>query len=87
MTCPLVGGMASDRDVTLGGGLLVYGVAAGVPVLLEIDRRTEDADDLVHKLHRYWEWDRLLAPDADRRRREAARPSARRRAVALGTRT
>ncbi|MGC4983926.1 hypothetical protein ACLQ18_25355 [Streptomyces sp. DT193] len=40
--------------------------AAGVPVLLlEIDRRTEEAHDLVHKLRRYWEWGRLLPPDAD----------------------
>ena len=43
--------------------------ASGVPVmLLEIDRRTEDAHDLVHKLRRYWEWGRLLAPDTDRSR-------------------
>jgi len=47
--------------------LVVRAPAAGVPVmLLEIDRRTEDAHDLVHKLRRYWEWGRLLAPDADR---------------------
>ncbi|MFF3934200.1 hypothetical protein [Streptomyces hirsutus] len=47
--------------------LVVRAPAAGVPVLLlEIDRRTEDADDLVHKLRRYWEWGRLLAPDADK---------------------
>ncbi|MET7435934.1 MULTISPECIES: hypothetical protein [Streptomyces] len=39
-----------------------------VPVmLLEIDRRTEDAHDLVHKLRRYWEWGWLLAWDADKR--------------------
>ncbi|MEU1010973.1 hypothetical protein [Streptomyces sp. NPDC005890] len=47
--------------------LVVRAPAAGVPVmLLEIDRRTEDAYDLVHKLRRYWEWGRLLAPDADK---------------------
>ena len=47
--------------------LVVRAPTAGVPVmLLKIDRRTEDADDLVHKLRRYWEWGRLLAPDADR---------------------
>ncbi|MEV7018928.1 hypothetical protein [Streptomyces sp. NPDC093991] len=38
--------------------------AAGVPVLLEIDRRTEDAHDLVTKLRRYWQWGRLLPKDA-----------------------
>ncbi|TVL88443.1 hypothetical protein CD790_30760 [Streptomyces sp. SAJ15] len=47
--------------------LVVRAPAAGVPVLLlEIDRRTEDAHDLVHKLRRYWEWGRLLAPDVDK---------------------
>ncbi|MGW3466020.1 hypothetical protein ACWDE9_43670, partial [Streptomyces olivaceoviridis] len=53
--------------------------AAGVPVmLLKIDRRTEDTDDLVHKLRRYWEWGRLLAPDADKRTvdRVRSRPDA-----------
>ncbi len=35
-------------------------------LLLEIDRRTEDAHDLVTKLRRYWQWGRLLAPDADK---------------------
>ncbi|MEU0276660.1 hypothetical protein ABZ129_33445, partial [Streptomyces sp. NPDC006307] len=35
-------------------------------MLLAIDRRTEDADDLVHKLRRYWEWGRLLPRDADK---------------------
>lgn len=35
-------------------------------ILLEIAPRTEDADDLVHKLRRYWEWGRPLAPDADK---------------------
>ncbi|MFI6523081.1 hypothetical protein [Streptomyces uncialis] len=48
--------------------LVVRAPAAGVPVLLlEIDRRTEDAHDLVVKLRRYWEWGRLLPPDADKR--------------------
>ena len=48
--------------------------AAGVPVLLlEIDRRTEDAHDLVAKLRRYWEWGRLLPKDADRHTVELAR--------------
>jgi hypothetical protein len=31
---------------------------------LEIDRRSEDAHDLVVKLRRYWEWGRLLPKDA-----------------------
>lgn len=45
--------------------LVVRVPAAGVPVLLlEIDRRTEDAHDLVTKLRRYWEWGRLLPKDA-----------------------
>ncbi|MDT0567047.1 hypothetical protein RM704_06050 [Streptomyces sp. DSM 3412] len=35
-------------------------------MLLEIDRRREDTHDLVHKLHRYWQWGRLLPPDADK---------------------
>ncbi|QGZ52622.1 hypothetical protein GPZ77_33865 [Streptomyces sp. QHH-9511] len=44
----LVGGYVQRAD------LVVRAPAAGVPVLLlEIDRRTEDADDLVHKLRRY----------------------------------
>ncbi|MFL0395191.1 hypothetical protein ACH0CM_21015 [Streptomyces albus] len=48
--------------------LVVRAPEAGVPVLLlEIDRRTEDAHDLVTKLRRYWEWGRLLAKDADKR--------------------
>lgn len=47
--------------------LVVRAPEAGVPVLLlEIDRRTEDAHDLVAKLRRYWEWGRLLPKDADR---------------------
>ncbi|MFJ7593328.1 replication-relaxation family protein [Streptomyces sp. NPDC097617] len=48
--------------------LVVRAPAAGVPaLLLEIDRRTEDAHELVHKLRRYWEWGRLLPKDADKR--------------------
>ncbi|MGW1281359.1 replication-relaxation family protein [Streptomyces tsukubensis] len=48
--------------------LVVRAPEAGVPViLLEIDRRSEDAHDLVTKLRRYWEWGRLLPKDADRR--------------------
>jgi hypothetical protein len=47
--------------------LVVRAPAAGVPVLLlEIDRRSEDAHDLVAKLRRYWEWGRLLPKDADK---------------------
>ncbi|MFF7183181.1 hypothetical protein [Streptomyces sp. NPDC008121] len=45
--------------------LVVRAPEAGVPVLLlEIDRRSEDAHDLVVKLRRYWEWGRLLPKDA-----------------------
>lgn len=45
--------------------LVVRAPEAGVPVLLvEVDRRTEDAHDLVAKLRRYWEWGRLLPKDA-----------------------
>ncbi|MEV0281307.1 hypothetical protein AB0I22_33665 [Streptomyces sp. NPDC050610] len=48
--------------------LVARAPAAGVPVLLlEIDRRTEDAYELVHKLRRYWEWGRLLSKHADKR--------------------
>lgn len=47
--------------------LVVRAPEAGVPVmLLEIDRRSEDAHDLVQKLRRYWEWGRLLPKDADK---------------------
>ncbi|MDX5564404.1 replication-relaxation family protein [Streptomyces sp. ID05-04B] len=47
--------------------LVVRAPEAGVPVmLLEIDRRTEDAHELVLKLRRYWEWGRLLPRDADK---------------------
>ncbi|MFJ6426120.1 hypothetical protein [Streptomyces hydrogenans] len=48
--------------------LVVRAPQAGVPVLLvEVDRRSEDAHELVTKLRRYWEWGRLLAKDADKR--------------------
>ncbi|MFE7753940.1 hypothetical protein [Streptomyces sp. NPDC057429] len=48
-----------------GADLVVQAPEAGVPVLLlEIDRRSEDAHDLVAKLRRYWEWGRLLPKDA-----------------------
>ncbi|MCX4632853.1 hypothetical protein [Streptomyces sp. NBC_01443] len=54
--------------------LVVRAPAAGVPaLLLEIDRRTEDAHDLVHKLRRYWEWGRLLPQDTDKRTANLAR--------------
>ncbi|MFJ8755204.1 replication-relaxation family protein [Streptomyces sp. NPDC102441] len=47
--------------------LVVRAQEAGVPVmLLEIDRRSEDAHDLVVKLRRYWEWGRLLPRDTDK---------------------
>ncbi|WP_347359833.1 replication-relaxation family protein [Streptomyces sp. 150FB] len=47
--------------------LVVRAPEAGVPVLLmEIDRRSEDAHELVAKLRRYWEWGRLLPKDADK---------------------
>ncbi|MEU5092961.1 hypothetical protein [Streptomyces sp. NPDC021356] len=40
---------------------------AGVSILLlELDRRSEDAHDLVAKLRRYGEWGRLLPKDADK---------------------
>jgi hypothetical protein len=54
--------------------LVVRAPAAGVPVmLLEIDRRTEDAHELVAKLRRYWQWGRLLPRDAHRHTVELAR--------------
>ncbi|MFE1199949.1 hypothetical protein ACFW6E_45930 [Streptomyces olivaceoviridis] len=66
-------GFATEVPHRLGNGygqradLVVRAPEAGVPVLLlEIDRRTEDAHDLVAKLRRYWEWGRLLEPDAHR---------------------
>ncbi|MFD7865100.1 hypothetical protein ACFV4U_22835, partial [Streptomyces sp. NPDC059783] len=52
--------------------LVVRAPEAGVPVLLvEVDRRTDDAHDPVAKLCRYWEWG-LLPKDADARTVEAA---------------
>lgn len=67
-------GFQTEIGHRLGNGyvqradLVVRAPEAGVPVLLlEIDRRTEDAHDLVTKLRRYWEWGRLLAKDADKR--------------------
>ncbi|MFD8252939.1 replication-relaxation family protein [Streptomyces werraensis] len=66
-------GFETEVPHRLGSGyvqradLVMRAPASGVPVLLlEIDRRTEDAHELVHKLRRYWEWGRLLAPDADK---------------------
>ncbi|MET9017026.1 replication-relaxation family protein [Streptomyces olivaceoviridis] len=66
-------GFATEVPHRLGNGygqradLVVRAREAGVPVLLlEIDRRTEDAHELVAKLRRYWEWGRLLAPDVHR---------------------
>ncbi|MFE4279746.1 hypothetical protein ACFRSX_34585 [Streptomyces goshikiensis] len=54
--------------------LVVRAPEAGVPVLLlEIDRRSEDAHDLVVKLRRYWEWGRLLPKDADKSRADLVR--------------
>lgn len=67
-------GFQTEIGHRLGNGyvqradLVVRAPEAGVPVLLlEIDRRSEDAHDLVVKLHRYWEWGRLLPKDADKR--------------------
>jgi hypothetical protein len=66
-------GFATEIPHRLGNGyvqradLVVRAPAAGVPVLLlEIDRRSEDAHDLVAKLRQYWEWGRLLPGDADK---------------------
>ncbi|WP_261386940.1 replication-relaxation family protein [Streptomyces sp. BK340] len=66
-------GFQTEVGHQLGNGyvqradLVVRAPAAGVPVmLLEIDRRTEDAHELVHKLRRYWQWGRLLPPDAEK---------------------
>ncbi|MEU1519950.1 hypothetical protein ABZ490_48910 [Streptomyces sp. NPDC005811] len=54
--------------------LVVRAPEAGVPVLLvEVDRRTEDAHDLVQKLRQYWEWGRLLPKDADKRKVDLVR--------------
>ncbi|WP_336319789.1 hypothetical protein [Streptomyces lavendofoliae] len=48
-------------------GCMVRAPAAGVSVLLlEIDRRTKDAHDLVTKLRRYRQWGRPLPRDADK---------------------
>ncbi|MET8168894.1 replication-relaxation family protein [Streptomyces sp. NPDC005329] len=73
-------GFQTEIGHRLGNGyvqradLVVRAPASGVPViLLEIDRRTEDAHDLVHKLHRYWQWGRLLPPDADKHTVDLAR--------------
>ncbi|WP_435192117.1 hypothetical protein [Streptomyces sp. bgisy126] len=64
-------GFATEIGHRLGDGyvqradLVARVPEAGVPVmLLEIDRRSEDAHDLVQKLRRYWEWGRLLPKDA-----------------------
>ncbi|MET8615877.1 replication-relaxation family protein [Streptomyces misionensis] len=73
-------GFQTEIGHRLGNGfvqradLVVRAPEAGVPVLLlEIDRRTEDAHDLVAKLRRYWEWGRLLPKDADKRTVDLAR--------------
>ncbi|MET9803554.1 hypothetical protein [Streptomyces sp. NPDC006368] len=62
------GGRGGDRcGVVVVAGAQQLPVTGAVPVLLlEIDRRTEDAHELVHKLRRYWEWGRLPAPDVDK---------------------
>ncbi|MBK3569272.1 replication-relaxation family protein [Streptomyces sp. MBT62] len=67
-------GFQTEVPHRLGNGfvqradLVVRAPDSGVPVLLlEIDRRTEDAHDLVHKLRRYTDWFRMLPPDADDR--------------------
>ncbi|MEU8717909.1 hypothetical protein [Streptomyces sp. NPDC048663] len=67
-------GFQTEIGHRLGNGyvqradLVVRAPEAGVPVLLmEIDRRTEDAHELVAKLRRYWEWGRLLPRDAAKR--------------------
>ncbi|WP_404962019.1 hypothetical protein [Streptomyces sp. 147326] len=63
-----------DSSFVQRADLVVRAPAAGVPVLLlEIDRRTEDAHDLVQKLRRYWEWGRLLPSDADKRTTDLVR--------------
>ncbi|MFF9345164.1 replication-relaxation family protein [Streptomyces sp. NPDC014773] len=67
-------GFATETGHRLGDGyvqradLVVRVPQAGAPVLLvEVDRRSEDAHDLVVKLRWYWEWGRLLPKDADKR--------------------
>nr|WP_011116862.1 hypothetical protein [Streptomyces violaceoruber]AAO50107.1 hypothetical protein [Streptomyces violaceoruber] len=64
-------GFQTEIGHRLGNGfvqradLVVRAPEAGVPVLLlEVDRRTEDAHELVAKLRRCWEWGRLLPKDA-----------------------
>ncbi|WP_318205801.1 hypothetical protein [Streptomyces sp. SCL15-4] len=57
----LAGGFVQRAD------LVVRAPEAGVPVLLEVDRRSEDAHVLVAKLRRYWQWGRLLPKDAAKR--------------------
>ncbi|MFD6469598.1 hypothetical protein [Streptomyces goshikiensis] len=66
-------GFQTEIGHRLGNGdvqradLVVRAPEAGVPVLLlEIDRRSEDAHELVAKLRRYWAWGRLLPKDADK---------------------
>jgi hypothetical protein len=73
-------GFATEVPHRLAGGyvqradLVMRAPAASVPVLLlEIDRRTEDAHELVHKLRRYWQWGRLLPPDVDKYTADLAR--------------
>ncbi len=67
-------GFQTEIGHRLGNGyvqradLVVRAPEAGVPVLLvEVDRRSEDAHDLVVKLRQYWEWGRLLPKDAAKR--------------------
>ncbi|GGK31562.1 hypothetical protein GCM10011583_74270 [Streptomyces camponoticapitis] len=73
-------GFQTEIGHRLGNGfvqrtdLVVRAPEAGVPaMLLEIDRRSEDAHDLVVKLRRYWEWGRLLPKGADKRTVDLAR--------------
>ncbi|MFJ4767498.1 replication-relaxation family protein [Streptomyces uncialis] len=73
-------GFQTEIGHRLGSGyvqradLVVRAAEAGVPVLLvEVDRRTEDAHDLVAKLRRYWEWGRLLPKDTDKRTADLVR--------------
>lgn len=67
-----IGHDSASRPRSAGGyvqraDLVMRAPDSGAPVLLlEIDRRTGDAHDLVHKPRRYWQWGRLLASDADR---------------------
>ncbi|WP_432008041.1 replication-relaxation family protein [Streptomyces parvus] len=73
-------GFQTEIGHRLGNGfvqradLVVRAPEAGVPVLLvEVDRRTEDAHDLVAKLRRYWEWGRLLPKDAAKSKADLVR--------------